>query len=156
MCGRTIRVNLAKPIRIKEGSFKPVWADDEWLQKHAGATLKGSSNASEMRTEATGATENSESGQDNGVDASKGGTKDTPVAETCGPGPAVIEKSEKRNPQVFFDIRIGGNDVGRIIMILRADIVPKTAENFRALCTHEHGFGYKGCTFHRIIPEFVR
>lgn len=33
-------MNLAKPVRVKEGSIKPVWADDEWLQKHAGATLE--------------------------------------------------------------------------------------------------------------------
>ncbi|XP_062127732.1 peptidyl-prolyl cis-trans isomerase E isoform X2 [Drosophila sulfurigaster albostrigata] len=127
LCGRTIRVNLAKPVRVKEDSFKPVWADDDWLQKHAGATLP--------------------------TDGEPEADKDK--VETPSTGPAVIEKSEKRNPQVFFDIRIGGNDAGRIVMLLRADVVPKTAENFRQLCTHEQGYGYKGCTFHRIIPEFM-
>jgi len=122
--GRTIRVNLAKPQKIKEGSTRPVWSDDTWLQKHAGETIK-----------------------DKMVDVEK----DSETSETT-----TTEVPQKvKNPQVYLDIKIGKTEIGRITIMLRADIVPLTAENFRALCTHEKGYGFQGSSFHRIIPDFM-
>ena len=129
--GRTIRVNVARPKMLKEGSSRPVWSEDAWLQKHAGETLK------------PGQKPSAEDGE-----ASEGG-----AAATEGEEPAA--KKAKRSPRVFMDMKIGSEAAGRIIIELFSEVVPRTAENFRALCTGEKGYGYKGSPFHRIIPQFM-
>jgi cyclophilin family peptidyl-prolyl cis-trans isomerase len=58
----------------------------------------------------------------------------------------------KGNPVVFFDMEVDNRPVGRIVMQLRKDVVPKTAENFRALCTGEKGFGFRSSRLHAIMP----
>lgn len=125
--GRTIRVNLAKPQRIKEGSTRPVWSEDSWLQQHAGETI------------------NKKIGEE--MDISETTTDEANVKQ--------VESKKVKNPQVYFDIKVGKTEIGRITMMLRADVVPRTAENFRCLCTHEKGYGFQGSTFHRIIPDFM-
>merc|ERR1711915_964700 len=56
---------------------------------------------------------------------------------------------------VFFDMTIGGDNAGRIVMTLRDDVVPKTAENFKQLCLKPKGEGFKESSFHRVIPGFM-
>ncbi|XP_076676692.1 cyclophilin 40 isoform X1 [Andrena cerasifolii] len=66
------------------------------------------------------------------------------------------------NPIVFLDIAVESEKVGRVVVELFKDVVPRTAENFRALCTGEHGVGingkrlhYKGSIFHKVLPQFM-
>ncbi len=56
---------------------------------------------------------------------------------------------------VYFDITINDEPAGRIVFKLYDDVVPKTARNFRELATGQHGFGYAGSSFHRVIPAFM-
>ncbi|MGW1620134.1 peptidylprolyl isomerase [Streptomyces sp. NPDC002172] len=56
---------------------------------------------------------------------------------------------------VYFDISINNEPVGRIVFSLFDKVVPDTARNFRELATGQHGFGYAGSGFHRIIPQFM-
>merc|ERR1719193_1129249 len=61
------------------------------------------------------------------------------------------------NPVGYFDVTAGGKDLGRIEMELKVDVVPKTAGNFKSICSGDNSSGltYKGSPFHRIIPNFM-
>uniref|UniRef100_A0A8C0GP10 E3 SUMO-protein ligase RanBP2 n=1 Tax=Chelonoidis abingdonii TaxID=106734 RepID=A0A8C0GP10_CHEAB len=65
------------------------------------------------------------------------------------------ELSKETNPVVYFEVSADDEPLGHITMELFSNIVPRTAENFRALCTGEKGFGFKNSIFHRIVPDFM-
>ena len=58
-------------------------------------------------------------------------------------------------PRVFFDVKADNTPIGRIVIELRVDVTPRTCENFRLLCSGEKGYGFRGCLFHRVLPNFV-
>ena len=124
--GRTLRVNIARPKILKEGSAKAVWTEDAWLKKYAGKGDEENQEASSNKAAATS-------------EASEG---EPPT-------------KKRAKPRCYLEISIGTEHCGRVVIELNQDLVPRTAENFRALCTGEKGMGYKGCPFHRIIPQFM-
>jgi len=134
--GRVIKVNLTKPSKLRENMNKPIWEDDEWLQKYAGQKI----DSDDIPVETT--------------PSNPSNTQDTEAVQAK-LAPNQQPKLKLTNPRVYLDITIGGVAAGRIVIELRADVVPKTAENFRALCTHEKGYGFRKSVFHRIIPQFM-
>ena len=69
--------------------------------------------------------------------------------------PAMSAAGASPSTNVFFEVSIGGKAAGRIVFKLFDDVTPKTARNFRLLCTKEKGFGFEGSGFHRVIPKFM-
>eukprot|EP00158_Paraphelidium_tribonemae_P005322 Partr_v1_DN27277_c0_g2_i2_m38619 putative PPIases accelerate the folding of proteins. It catalyzes the cis-trans isomerization of proline imidic peptide bonds in oligopeptides (By similarity) len=130
--GRLLKVNYARAgtgsgMQSVDGSMRPLWEQESYIQEHIVA-----------------------SGSTAGASASV----DVPVAAKD----LVDEGSRKKGndlPRVYLDISLDGAGIGRVIIELRSDVVPKTAENFRQLCTHQRGFGYKQSPVHRIVPEFM-
>ncbi len=153
--GRTIRVNFARPPRPNERSSRPVWADDEWLKMYGyGSGQK--ENAPEPEEEQEDGDGGGGGGGATAAEKTDGNAEnERGIASDSAPAPAPSPQTAPSRPKVFLDIKIGIRYVGRIVVELRDDVTPRTAENFRLLCTGEKGFGYKSSVCHRIIPSFM-
>ncbi|KAI6198327.1 Peptidyl-prolyl cis-trans isomerase E [Aphelenchoides fujianensis] len=105
--GRTIRVNFARPPKVTERSSRPVWADDEWLKQYG-------------------------HGGGEGAQPTADSSEDEDGAATTADGETAKKAAKPKLPRVFMGIKIGIRYIGRIVIELRTDVVPRTCENFRA------------------------
>ena len=124
--GRVLKVKLAKPMKFRDSAVKAVWEEEEWLQEHA-ANNVSTSEDSAVVTDASIVQDEHDNSKINSKEAAN-------VVDSTEPQiPTKKAKMNHGNPKVWFDIEIAGKKAGKIVMELRADIVPKTAENFRSL-----------------------
>ncbi|KCV69930.1 hypothetical protein H696_03396 [Fonticula alba] len=153
--GRTIKCQLSRTgaqIDTRTDNNVAFWAQDKWLEKYGHASLEKDPEFVSSATRAGQRALDEESRRDADSAAAIAGAAAAGGATAAAPAPKI---HITENPRAFFDIAISGEPAGRIEFVLRADICPKTCENFLALCEHSKGYGYRGSTFHRLIPNFT-
>ncbi|KAL2914527.1 hypothetical protein HK105_205876 [Polyrhizophydium stewartii] len=155
--GKVIKVTMARPTKQQDIQTRAIWEDEGWIAENL-AKLEESETAEKSGKHDAADAESAQPAKKHKAETDPSAATATASASTPKPlaaQPSSATKKSGGNPQVYFDITIGGKPAGRITMLLRADVVPKTAENFVALCTHSKGFGFCNSSFHRIIPEFM-
>ncbi|KAH6590954.1 hypothetical protein BASA50_008954 [Batrachochytrium salamandrivorans] len=147
LCGRVIKVTMARPTKLGAIQTRAIWEDEEWIaENHASLVTDDTQNEETTLSESAPVTSTTAPVFNAEAHKAKKSKQDSSTAPTQSPASA---------PIVFFDISVKGEHAGRILMQLDMTTTPRTAQNFLALCTHSHGFGFKGSSFHRIIPGFM-